>query len=88
MHMLSRLLTAVPEVRYSSGMSTAEVLRTDEDLAAWDWVAELEAQDRTRLWLARKSDTPYQTVYRRARGEQKAPIDWLRSVARILGRAE
>jgi hypothetical protein len=56
-----------------------------DDLAAWDWVAELERQERSLSWLARHTDRNKSTVYRYAHGLQ-APLSWRRAAARVLGR--
>lgn len=64
-------------------MDTAEVLPTDEDLRAWDWLKTLKEQDRSVIWLARKTDTVYHRVYRYGYG-QTTPIEWLRKAAAVL----
>lgn len=75
-------------------MSTEEVLPIAPDeaeLRAWDWQRELRTQrvddpSKTILWLARQTGRNYQQVYRVARGEQTADLEFLRQVAVILGR--
>jgi hypothetical protein len=64
-------------------MNTSEVLPTLEALRAWDWFAELKRQDRPLTWLARKTGTHYQTVYRYGAGAH-TPAEWLAKVAEIL----
>jgi hypothetical protein len=53
-------------------------------LRSWDWLAELESQERDRMWLARHVHTHYRKVYRYASGELTPPVEWLREVARVL----
>ena len=65
-------------------MTTEEVLPDEARLRAWDWHAELMRQERTVPWLARQTGGHYRTIYRYADGTQKAPIAWLREVARVL----
>ena len=62
----------------------APELLTDEDLLAWDWRADLEADDRSIPWLARKTDRAASTVYLYAYGRRRTPIAWLRAVAAVL----
>lgn len=58
---------------------------TDDELRAWDWPAELRRQDRTVIWLARRTGTAYRTAYRYRAGDQPPTIEFLRSAAAILG---
>lgn len=51
-----------------------------------DWRAELVRQDRTVLWLARRSGIHYQAMYRIHRGEQAATADQLAAIVQVLGR--
>lgn len=64
-------------------MSNPEVL-TDADLRAWDWRADLKADERGIPWLARQTGKAQSTVYNYAYGFREAPIEWLRDVARVL----
>lgn len=66
-------------------MQQPEVL-TDDDLRSWDWRAELKAQERGIPWLARRTNRAQNTVYLYAWGKVTPPIEWLRSVAEVLGR--
>ena len=77
------LLTIVSQLVYIPGM---EVLPTDDELRAWDWLADLRADDRHLMWLSRKTETHYMAVYRYSWGHQEPPIEWLRKVAHLLGR--
>jgi hypothetical protein len=61
--------------------------RTDADLRAWDWRAELRAQERSVPWLARRTNRSDQMVYKYALGRLPTPIAWLRDAARVLGYA-
>jgi hypothetical protein len=66
-------------------MTTPQDLPADEaELRAWDWRTELREQDRTLLWLARRSEVHYQTVYRIARGEQTPTVVQLRAFSDVL----
>jgi hypothetical protein len=86
------VLTTRIERRYSPTMTTEEVLpeqvttaaEIEAALRAWDWKAELAAQDRTVIWLARRTDRNYQQVYRFARGDQQPDLDWLKAAALVL----
>lgn len=69
-------------------MNTAEVLPTEDQLRAWDWLAEVKAQERTVLWLSRKTATHYKAAYRYAWGEVRPPIEFLRAAAAALGVTE
>ncbi len=60
---------------------------TDAELRAWDWMADLVEQERTQAWLARKTDRSQAAVNRFARGSLAPSLAWLRSAARVLGRA-
>jgi hypothetical protein len=55
------------------------------DLYSWDWMAELRAQERNLMWLARRSGIHYQEVYRISRGKRPT-IERLEAIARALGR--
>lgn len=55
------------------------------DLEAWDWMAELERQERDRMWLARKTGAGYRSVYRWAAGQATPPRSWLIAAASVLG---
>lgn len=59
---------------------------TDEELRAWDWRTALKADDRSIPWLARQTDRQQNTVYKYAWGKSTPTIEWLREVARILGK--
>ena len=60
---------------------------TDDDLRAWDWRADLKADERTIPWLARQTGRAQNTVYLYAWGKATPTIEWLREVARILGKS-
>lgn len=53
---------------------------------AWDWRAELRAQERDVMWLSRHSGIHYRTMYRLANAEQDATDGQIRAIARALGR--
>lgn len=59
---------------------------TDDELRAWDWRADLKADERTIPWLARQTNRSQNTVYLYSWGKVKPQIEWLREVARILGK--
>lgn len=61
-------------------------LPSEAELRAWDWLADLRAQERSLSWLARKTDRNQQTVYLYSWGKQRASLEWLRSAARVLGK--
>lgn len=67
-------------------MSTAEVLPTDEDLRAWDWVAALRSVERTMTWLARQTGKSQSAVYSYRFGQRRPSTDWLRQVHSLLSR--
>jgi hypothetical protein len=74
------------QLLYSNGMDTAEDLQ-DAELRAWDWRAELKEQGRNIPWLARMTGRPQNSVYSYAYGTSSRPsIEWLREVARVLGK--
>ena len=56
----------------------------EEALRAWDWKADLDADERSIPWLARKTDRADRTVYGYSRGEITPTIDWLRAAWRVL----
>jgi len=56
------------------------------ELRAWDWRTELERQERGMTWLARKTERSVSAVYRYSLGTLTPPEEWLRTVARILGK--
>ena len=66
-------------------MDTAEDLQ-DAELRAWDWRAELREQGRNIPWLARATNRPQNSVYTYAYGTTRPSLDWLRDVARVLGK--
>jgi hypothetical protein len=66
-------------------MDTAEDLQ-EAELRAWDWRAELREQGRTIPWLAAKTGRPQNSVYTYAYGTNKPTLEWLRDVARVLGK--
>lgn len=61
--------------------------RTEADLRAWDWRAELHRQERSIPWLARRTGRSDGMVYKYGNGVLPAPIGWLREAARVLGYA-
>jgi hypothetical protein len=68
-------------------MDLAELRRFEEienQLRAWDWRADLKADERSIPWLARKTGAPQRTVYAYAYGEVRPPLSWLREAYRIL----
>ena len=54
-------------------------------LVGWDWRAELARQERSVIWLARRTGRHQQTVYRYAWGLRTAPAEWLAQAAIVLG---
>jgi hypothetical protein len=68
-------------------MADLRLLRTDDELRAWDWRADLHAMERRIPWLARQTGTPQRTVYSYAYGQRATSIEWLRKAAAVLGRA-
>jgi hypothetical protein len=68
-------------------MNDLRLLRTDEELLAWDWRADLAADERPLTWLARQTGTPERTVYSYAYGQRTTQLAWLRKAAAVLGRA-
>lgn len=66
-------------------MTSRTLLQNDDDLRAWDWRAEVEAQGRRLTWLAEQTSTRERTVYARSAGQRPTPIAWLRDVAIALG---
>lgn len=65
-------------------MTTAEDLQDEAALRAWDWRADLKADERTIPWLARRTNRAQRTVYGYSRGEIVPPLEWLRSAAAVL----
>jgi hypothetical protein len=61
--------------------------RTEADLRAWDWRAELRAQERSVPWLARHTHRSDAMVYKYSSGKLPTPVRWLREAARVLGYA-
>jgi hypothetical protein len=59
---------------------------TEAELRAWDWNAELKAQERSVPWLARHTGVRQETVYKFRWGTRTPSLDWLRSAARVLGK--
>lgn len=55
-----------------------------EALRAWDWLADLKAQERTIPWLARKTGKSQRSVYSYKYGEARPSIEWLRDAYRVL----
>lgn len=53
---------------------------------AWDWQAELRAQERDVMWLSRHSGIGYRTLYRLYNAEQAPSNDQIKAIARGLGR--
>lgn len=66
-------------------MQTAEELQ-EAELRAWDWYAELKRQERAIPWLARQTNRQQNTVYKIKWGEVRPSLEWLRDVARVLGK--
>jgi hypothetical protein len=60
---------------------------TEDQLRAWDWRAELAAQERTYTWLARHTDRAAQTVYQYRSGQTRPSIEWLRAAWSLLNGA-
>lgn len=56
----------------------------DAELRAWDWRAELRAQERSVPWLARRTGRSDGMVYKYASGALPTPIAWLRAAAVVL----
>ena len=57
---------------------------TDDELRAWDWRADLKAEERGIPWLARQTGKAQSTVYAYAYGDRPTPLAWLQEVARVL----
>ena len=85
---MSTYLPSMGQRVYSPDMSTAEVLPTPERLRDWDWLAELKGQERSVLWLSRRTGAHYKAVYRYAWGHAQPPIAWLLAAAAALGVTE
>lgn len=89
-----RVLTPNAETPYDPPVPNTEDLQTAwitdpdaiADLRAWDWRAELRAQERTMTWLARNTDRSLSALYRYLYGSLTPPETWLRDVARLLGK--
>jgi hypothetical protein len=58
----------------------------EAELRAWDWKADLYADERSIPWLARRTGKAQRTVYGYSRGEIVPPLAWLRDAAAILRR--
>lgn len=56
----------------------------EAQLRAWDWRADLKADERSIPWLARKTGKPTRTIYAYAYGEIRAPLAWLREAYKVL----
>ena len=68
-------------------MDLTELRRIEEleaQLRAWDWRADLKADERSIPWLARKTDTPSSTVYSYSNRTHQPPLEWLRTAYRVL----
>lgn len=65
-------------------MTSTEDLQDGAALEAWDWVAELERQERSIPWLARRTGRHQNTVYRYSWGRLRAPAEWLAEARRVL----
>lgn len=61
-------------------------LRTDAELRAWDWRADLKAEERGIPWLAKRTGRSMSAVYKYAYGVLPTPIEWLRKAAAVLGK--
>lgn len=64
---------------------TAVVAPTEDELRAWDWLAELKRQERSIPWLARHTQRSQHSVYQYANGRQPTPLVWLEQAAIVLG---
>ena len=51
----------------------------------FDWMTELRKQERSILWLARRTNRSRNSVYAYAWGKRKPPASWLQSAAKALG---
>lgn len=61
-------------------MNTSEVQRFDDlarSLRSWDWLAELQRQERSVMWLARKTERSSRTLYRYSDGTTTPDLEWL-----------
>lgn len=54
-----------------------DLLPSVRRLRAWDWLADLRADERSVLWLARHTGKSSTQVYAYSRGEITPPLDWL-----------
>lgn len=64
-------------------MSYTEDLQ-DDQLREWDWIADLNAQERNVMWLSRRTKAHYKAVYRYKWGQAEPPIEWLREAYAVL----
>lgn len=51
----------------------------------YDWLTELRRQERSILWLARRTNRSRNSVYAYAWGKRTPPATWLKSAALALG---
>lgn len=56
-----------------------------DELRAWQWWRELEAQERSQSWLARRTGVSAGAVSRFKLGSLEPSEDWLRQVVAVLG---
>ena len=56
----------------------------EQRLRTWDWLAELQLQERTIPWLARKTGKSQRSVYAYKYGEARPSLEWLRDAYRVL----
>lgn len=56
----------------------------ERQLREWDWQADLELQERSIPWLARKTGKSQRSVYAYRYGQARPTSDWLRDAYRVL----
>jgi hypothetical protein len=73
-------------MRNTEGLQSDVVPHPTDDLAGWDWLAELRRQERSIPWLARHTDRSQHSVYQYANGNRPTPREWLKVAAIVLGK--
>lgn len=56
----------------------------EDQLRAWDWLADLKADERTIPWLARHTGKSTRAIYAYSYGQAKPSVEWLRRAYRVL----
>lgn len=76
----------VPQLLQAAKLLDAEL--TDALLRKWDWKADLRADERTFVWLARHTGMSARSVYDYVYGKTDPPVAWLRRAWRVIHMGE